>query len=103
MPELTVLWEKTVGYFHLMEFEQNDPNGITIPVAVAYSHGNDETTFNFGSWGMDKEDITHEQLLTCCQAMLDADASVSCSSFAANLNYAENYFYDEDDEDDEGI
>jgi hypothetical protein len=55
-------------------------------------------TFNFGLWGMDRDSITNQQLLNCCQAMLDANASVSVSSFAANLEYAENYFYEQDDE-----
>jgi hypothetical protein len=93
------IWEKQLGKFHLMEFPKA-PNYLNC--AIGYSdvdadEGIQDITFNFGDWGMDREEITEQDCLICCQAMLDCDANISVSSFHGNLEYAKNHFYEDEE------
>jgi hypothetical protein len=93
------IWEKQLGKFHLMEFPKA-PNYLNCAIGysdVDFDEGTTDITFNFGSWGMDREEITEQDCLICCQAMLDCDANISVSSFHSNLEYAKNYFYEDEE------
>lgn len=90
------IWQKELDEkFTLLEFP-NEPN--TLHCTINYDDGEFDKTFAFGSWGMDREAITVEDCVLCCQAMLCYDANVSISSFASNLEYARNEFSDEEED-----
>lgn len=84
------IWRKEVGNYLLIEYE--DKQRILPCKIVFLPH--DDYQFSFGSWGMNREDITEEMLTACCQAALDIDCNVALSSFYDNYLY-----FVEDDED----
>lgn len=94
------IWIKDLERFTLLEYAKA-PNFL--PCAIVYGGGENEDvcSFHFGDWGMEREEITQEMCFKCCQAMLDANANVSVSSFKDNLDYAENYFFEVDVEDED--
>lgn len=89
------IWQKELNEkITLFEFAK-EPNRLHC--TVHYDDGDFEQTFAFGSWGMDRELITVEDCLLCCQAMIAYDANVSISSFGANLEYAKNELEDDEE------
>jgi hypothetical protein len=96
MAEINPVWEKQLDEkFTLLEFK-NEPN--TLHCTVHYVDEETELTFAFGSWGMERESISVEDCVLCCQMLLACDANVSISSFASNLEFARNELNDEEDE-----
>lgn len=93
------IWIKELDKFTLREYPKQ-PNFLNC--SISYLDVDDEDCedglcFHFGSWGMDREEITEEDCLICCQAMLYCDANVSFCSFKNNLEYAQNYFYEDEE------
>jgi hypothetical protein len=92
------IWQKQLDEkFTLLEFP-DEPN--TLHCTIHYQDADEENdlTFAFGSWGMERGSITVEDCILCCQMLLACDANVSISSFASNLKYAQNELDDEDEE-----
>lgn len=90
------IWEKELNEkFTLIEYPKQ-PNFLNC--SIYYDDGDFEQTFAFGSWGCDRDSISVEDCLLCCQVMLAYDANVSMSSFASNLEYARNATEDDEDE-----
>ncbi|PHJ56432.1 hypothetical protein VF14_25465 [Nostoc linckia z18] len=94
------VWIKELNKFVLREYPKL-PNFLNCSIAYFDEEDSEEFCFSFGSWGMDREEITEEMCLLCCQALLDADANVSFCSFKSDLEYAQNYFYELEDESEE--
>ena len=93
------VWQKELGNFTLIEYPP-EPNKLHC--TISYHDDEDDASFAFGSWGMDKEDITQSECYYCCQVLIYQDVNVCLSSFKNNLDYALGYFNDEDeDEEDE--
>ena len=82
MEELKSLWEKRIGHFLLQEYERR--------VTAKYEDDHCVEYFSFSSWGMDREKITQNQLLTTCQQMLDYQTFISVCTFKMCLEYAQN-------------
>jgi hypothetical protein len=97
------IWQQKLGKFTLREYPEA-PNFLNC--SIRYLDDDDdndegETSIGFGfiRWGMDREEITEEMCFLCCQALLDQNANVSVTSFKRNLEYAQDYFSElEDDE-----
>lgn len=90
------IWQKQLDEkFTLLEYPV-EPNRLHC--TIHYEDENFEQTFAFGSWGMERESITVEDCVFCCQAMLCYDANVSISSFSSNLEYARIEFSEDEDE-----
>ena len=86
------VWQKKLGDFTLIEYP-DEPNKLHC--TIKYKDDENDFCFGFGSWGMDKESITEEDCVYCCQMMMMHGANVSISSFKSNLDLAENCFDDE--------
>lgn len=100
MTEIKPIWEKELDErITLLEYP-DEPN--TLHCTIHYEDEDLDKTFAFGSWGMDRDEITIEDVILCCQIMLCYDANVSISSFASNLEYARNAF-DEDEDEEESL
>ncbi len=89
------VWQKELGNFKLFEYAE-EPNKLHC--TISYNDGEDDASFAFGDWGMDKENITQKDCYYCCQTLLDQDVNVCLSSFKNNLDYAKDYFNDDEDE-----
>ncbi|HAJ59550.1 MAG TPA: hypothetical protein DCP31_09985 [Cyanobacteria bacterium UBA8543] len=95
-------WSKQLGNFILLEYPK-EPNFLNCTVTYQFDEyeldGDDEEslTFAFGSWGCDRELITEEDCLLCCQGMQAYDANVSMSSFYSNLEYIRTEIADEEE------
>ncbi len=87
MSESKIVWEKQIENYILTEFVR-EPGSLPCSVYYADPDGDDvELSFGFGSWGIDREQITKEQIWAVCQGLLSDDANVSVSSFYANFEY----------------
>ena len=83
-----LIWKKQLDeHFSLMEYEkeENLPNCIVGYEESDYDH---IFFFSFGSWGMDRNDITSADCALVMDYAINYDANVSISSFASNLEYA---------------
>ena len=92
------VWRKELGNFTLFEYPEA-PNKLHC--TISYQDDEDDGSFAFGSWGMERDLITQAECYYCCQWLIDQDTNVCLTSFKANLDYALSYFNDEDDDDDD--
>lgn len=96
------IWQKELGKYTLREYPEA-PNFLNCSITYFNDRVDDDDDdeisfgFAFGSWGMDREEITEEMCFFCCQELLNQDANVSVSSFKRNLEYAQNYYEGEDE------
>ena len=86
----SIAFEKNLGSFTLFEYELPDTPGKYL-YQIDYVHDHRNYTYSFGSWGMERDEITEKDCEMCCLAMMWFDCTASFSSFATNLQYTKDH------------